>query len=143
MIPISLRLIDDTLPIPAYQTAGAVGFDIYSRLDIEVAPRALGFIPTNLVIKIPEGYMLAIVTRSSTPRKKGLLSPQGFGVIDQDYHGTEDEIIYQVYNFTDETVQITRGERIGQAIFLRCDQGTFVQDLQDKESRGGFGSTGS
>lgn len=110
---------------------------------MEIAPRSLGFLPTNLVIKVPEGYMLAIVTRSSTPRKKGLLSPQGFGVIDQDYHGTEDEIIYQVYNFTDETVQITRGERIGQAIFLQCDQGAFVQDLQDKESRGGFGSTGS
>lgn len=143
VISVSIRLIDDTLPVPAYQTAGAVAFDVYSRIDMEVAPRSVGLIPTNLIVKVPDGYVLAVLPRSSTPKKKGLLIPHGFGVIDQDYHGSGDEILYQVYNFTDSTVPIARGERVGQAIFLSCDRGTFIQDLDTKESRGGFGSTGS
>lgn len=142
-LSISLRLVDDTLPVPAYQTPGAVAFDVYSRVDMEITPRSVGLIPTNLIIQVPDGYVLAVLPRSSTPKKKGLLIPHGFGVIDQDYHGSGDEILYQVYNFTDAPVPVARGERIGQAMFLCCDRGTFVQDLQAKESRGGFGTTGS
>lgn len=140
---VSIRLVDDTLPVPSYQTEGAVAFDVYSRIDMEIAPRSVGLIPTNLIVRVPDGYVLAVLPRSSTPKKKGLLIPHGFGVIDQDYHGSEDEILYQVYNFTDAAVSISRGERVGQAMFLRCDRGTFVQDLENKESRGGFGTTGS
>ena len=143
MIPVSIRLVDDTLPVPSYQTEGAVAFDVYSRLDMEIEPRSVGLIPTNLIVQVPDGYVLAVLPRSSTPKKKGLLIPHGFGVIDQDYHGSDDEILYQVYNFTDAAVPITRGERVGQAMFLRCDRGTFVPDLEAKESRGGFGSTGT
>lgn len=142
-ISVSIRLVDDTLPIPSYQTEGAVGFDVYSRMDMEVGPRSIGLIPTNLVIKVPDGYVLAVLPRGSTPTKKGLLSPHGFGVIDQDYHGEDDEIFYQVYNFTDAAVQIVRGERVGQGLFLRCDRAAFVPGLELFTSRGRLGSTGS
>lgn len=140
---IDIKLIDNTLPVPAYQTNGAVAFDVYSRTDIEIPAHSLARIPTNLIIKVPTGYMLAVVPRSSTAQKMGLLIPHGMGVIDQDYHGPNDEILYQVYNFTKNTVSIKRGDRIGQACFLRVDQMEWnLIDQIESNDRGGFGSTG-
>ncbi|MCX6779985.1 MAG: dUTP diphosphatase [Candidatus Magasanikbacteria bacterium] len=140
---IKIKRIDKTLPLPAYQTKGAVAFDIYSRLDMSIEPKSIALIPTNLIIQTPPGYMLAVVPRSSTAKKKGLSIPHGIGIIDQDYCGPNDEILYQVYNFTDSLVPITKGERVGQATFIRTDQATWEEvDSIKSESRGGFGSTG-
>ncbi len=141
---VKIKRIDKTLPMPEYQTSGAVAFDIYSRIDLKIFPKTIARIPTNLIIAIPKGYMLSVVTRSSTPVKKGLLIPHGMGVIDQDYCGDTDELLYQVYNFTEEEVSIERGERIGQAMFLRVDQMDWEEvDTMEAKDRGGFGTTGS
>ncbi|TSC84325.1 MAG: dUTP pyrophosphatase [Parcubacteria group bacterium Gr01-1014_13] len=141
---VKIKRIDTSLPLPEYQTSGAVAFDLYSRQDLTIAPKTIALIPTNLIVETPVGYMLTVVTRSSTPKKKGLLVPHGIGIIDQDYHGEKDEIMLQVYNFTDQEVLITRGERVGQAAFVRVDRGEWQEVNEMKEtSRGGFGSTGS
>ena len=139
---VKIKRIDKTLPLPAYQTSGAVAFDLYSREDMTIVPKTIALIPTNLIIETPKGYMLTVVTRSSTPKKKGLLVPHGIGIIDQDYHGEKDEIMLQVYNFTDRDAIIERGERVGQATFVRVDQCEWeeVEEMK-KDSRGGFGST--
>lgn len=140
---VQIKLIDSTLPLPDYQTPGAVAFDLYSREDMEIAPKSIAKIPTNLIIQIPKGYLLSIVTRSSTAVKKGLSLLQGFGIIDQDYCGPTDEILYQVYNFTDTPVKIERGERVGQAAFVRVDQMEWEQVAEmTGPNRGGFGTTG-
>jgi dUTP pyrophosphatase len=141
---VKIKRIEKDLPLPEYQTSGAVAFDIYSRLDMVIAPKTVARIPTNLIIEIPKGYMLSVVTRSSTPVKKGLLIPHGMGVIDQDYCGDGDELLYQVYNFTETEVKIDRGERVGQAMFLRVDQMQWEEvETMIAKDRGGFGSTGS
>jgi dUTP pyrophosphatase len=140
---VKIKRIDTSLPLPEYQTSGAVAFDLSSRIDMAIAPKTIALIPTNLIIETPVGYMLTVVTRSSTPKKKGLLVPHGIGIIDQDYHGPKDEIMLQVYNFTDQEVIIARGERVGQAAFVRVDRGEWQEVSEIKEtSRGGFGSTG-
>ena len=87
---LKIKLVDPTLPLPQYQTAGSVGFDLYARKDTVIEPQSLGLIPLNIVSQVPVGYMLLVVPRSSTPKKKGLLIPHGIGVIDQDYCGEED-----------------------------------------------------
>lgn len=87
--------------------------------------------------------MLVVASRSSTPIKKGLTPPHGFGIIDHDYCGPTDEIKVLVYNFTDQPVQITRGEKIAQGVFVKVDRFEWNEvETIDKESRGGFGSTG-
>lgn len=140
---VKIKRIDTSLPLPEYQTEGAVAFDLYSRQDMTIAPKTIALIPTNLIIETPSGYMLTVVTRSSTPKKKGLLVPHGIGIIDQDYHGEKDEIMLQVYNFIDQEVAISRGERVGQATFIRVDKAQWEEVGEMKEtSRGGFGSTG-
>ncbi len=141
----SLRLqrIDQTLPLPRYETAGSIGFDLLARVDTEIPAGGLGFVPVNLIVEVPEGHVLILASRSSTPKKKGLSVPHGIGVIDHDYCGPEDELKVQVYNFTDASVTVARGEKIAQGLLVRADRFEFeeVSELRS-ESRGGFGSTG-
>lgn len=138
---VRIKRIDKSLPLPKYQTGGAVAFDLYARQDCLIAAKQVYRIPTNIIIEIPKGYMLYVQDRSSLAVKKGLMSISG--IIDQDYFGPEDEILFQVYNFSDKGVSVGKGERVGQAVFVRIDKADWDEaenDLKDS-IRGGFGST--
>lgn len=140
---VKIKRVDKSLPLPIYETEGSVGFDIIAREDIEIPGKGLAMIPSNLIVEVPRSHMLVIASRSSTPYKKGLMPPHGFGIIDHDYCGPEDEIRVLVYNFKKETVNVKRGEKIAQGVFVKIDK--FQWEEQDdilKKSRGGFGSTG-
>ncbi len=140
---IKIKRIDKSLPLPEYQTKGSVAFDLYSRIDMEIKPKEVALIPTNLIIQTPPEYMLVAVPRSSTPKKLGLSIPHGIGIIDQDFCGSKDEIHLQAYNFTDNPVKITKGQRIGQAVFVRIGTAEWEEtDEIESQTRGGFGSTG-
>lgn len=139
---VRIARVDPTLPLPGYETPGAVGFDLLARVETTVAPHSLARIPSNVIVETPPGYMLLVAARSSLPGRKGLSVPHGIGVIDQDYCGAADEILVQVYNFTDAPVTIARGERIAQGVFVRVDRASWDEaDFADRPSRGGFGST--
>ncbi len=139
---IKIKRIDKDLPLPCYETGGSVGFDILARTDVTVEPGRVALVPGNIIVQVPEGYMLTVAARSSTPIKRGLLTPHGIGIIDRDYCGPEDEIKIQVYNFTKEPVKIKRGDRIAQGLFVRVDKFEWNEvDDTGVKSRGGFGST--
>ncbi len=138
-----IKRIDTTLPLPAYQTPGAVAFDLYTRIEATIPPREFLLLPANIVVEIPQGYALIIAARSSSAKKKGLSMRNGIAVIDQDYCGDADEIYLLVQNLTDEAVRIEKGERIAQALLVRADQATLVEvESMNKKNRGGFGTTG-
>lgn len=142
LLNVAIKRIDTELPLPAYSTQGSVGFDLICREDTEVAPRKLGRVPGNIIVQTPPGYMLLISMRSSTARRKGLLIPNGVGIIDQDYCGEGDEILVSVYNFRDEAVTVQRGERIAQGIFVPIARVVWNEVDEVGKGRGGFGSTG-
>jgi dUTP pyrophosphatase len=139
---VKMKRVDTDLPLPAYATAGSVGFDLLCRKDTEIAPRALGRIPANLIIQTPPGYMLLLTMRSSTASRKGLLMPNGVGIIDQDYAGEGDELLISVYNFCDAAVTVFRSERIAQGIFVPITRVVWNEVEAMGRGRGGFGSTG-
>ena len=143
IMKINIKRIDKSLPLPEYKTAGAAAFDLYAREDTVVRPQSLGRIPTNLVVETPPGYVLIMAARSSTP-KTGLIIPHGIGIVDADYCGDEDELLCQVYNITKKPVQVRRGDRIGQAMFVKLGRVKEwrEKEIMNKKSRGGFGSTG-
>ena len=142
--PLRVRImrIDAELPLPTYETPGAVGFDLLARVETTVEAGKIGRIPANVVVETPPGYMLLVAARSSLPGRKGLSVPHGIGVIDQDYCGASDEILVQVYNFTDAPVTVARGDKIAQGVFVRVDRARWEEaDFSQRQSRGGFGST--
>lgn len=143
IMEVNIKRIDKSLPLPVYETAGSVGFDILAREGVAIAPQSIALIPGNIIVEVPKNYMLVVASRSSTPKKKGLMTPHGIGIIDHDYCGPEDEIKIQVYNFRDEGVVIRKGEKIAQGVFVHIDKFEWKEvDGMEKPTRGGFGSTG-
>ncbi len=137
---VKIKRIDKSLPLPEYQTKGSVAFDVYSRIDMEINSKNIGRIPTNLVIECPQGYMMQIKGRSSMPKKKNLWADVGY--IDQDYCGENDEILLQVYNFSDNIVKVSKGERLGQIAFVKIETAQWEEiEKMNDQNRGGFGST--
>ena len=140
---VRIKRLDPSVPLPRYQTPHSAGFDIAASEDVRVAPGEVRLIPTGLVAEAPEGYFLALFIRSSAPIKKGLTLANGVGVVDRDYSGPSDQILIEVLNFTDSAVEVRKGERIAQGMFLRVDRVEWEEvDEVRVPSRGGFGSTG-
>lgn len=141
---LEIARIDETLPIPAYQSTGAVAFDLYSRTDMVIDPFEVVIAPTNLIVKVPAGYVLLLQSRSSLPIRKKLMVANSVGVIDQDFCGPDDEIGVELLNFSQKPVEIVRGERIAQAMLVSIAKvDSFAEVQMSGESRGGFGSTGT
>ena len=142
---IRISRVDHTLPLPAYQTAGSVAFDLAPRVDATIAPGATVIVPANCIVEVPPGYVLLIAGRSSLV-KRGLVLANSVGVVDQDYHGPADELGLQLRNITDTPITVQRGDRLAQGFFVPVDRAEWKElALQDvtTESRGGFGSTGN
>lgn len=138
---VRIKRIDKDLPLSEYKTKGAVAFDLITREDTIVPAEGSARIPSNLVVETPEEYMLILDSRSSMPIKKpGLIAH--VGIIDQDYCGANDELLFQVQNVSKKDILIKRGESIGQAVFIRIVKAEFEEVAElAPVSRGGFGST--
>jgi len=108
---------------------------------INVGDRVL--IPTGIIFRIPFGCSLRLHTRSSTSLKKGLIMPNGEGIIDSDYYH---QTYVMLYNASADTVYIEDNERIAQGEITQNERveinETFQEPKQTTERAGGFGSTG-
>lgn len=129
--------------LPEYKSKGACAFDLSTIENAIIEPGQIVRLKTGLVICVPEGYTLLIAARSSLPKKYGLCIPQGIGIVDQDYCGPDDEILLQLLNFTNHSVEVKSGDRLAQGMFvpiLKCEFN--IVDKLSTPNRGGFGSTG-
>ncbi|GBG95279.1 deoxyuridine 5'-triphosphate nucleotidohydrolase [Ligilactobacillus salitolerans] len=101
-------------------------------------------VPTGIkAYMAPDEYLL-LADRSSAPLKRGLVLPNGVGIIDADYFdnpNNEGEIFFQLLNFSLFDQTIKRGEKIGQGIFMPFLLADGEEKPQTKRT-GGFGSSG-
>lgn len=139
---LKIKRFDKSLPLPVHKTSGAVAVDLCSRIDIDIKPKEIVYIPMNVAIKIPDGYFVLLAPRSST-HKLGIQGINGVGIIDRDYCGNDDEYHFAVRNFTDSPVHIEKGTRLCQLLLIKCENFDFDEVEEMKApTRGGFGSTG-
>jgi len=110
MIDINIKL-DAGSRLPTSGSTGAAGHDIYSTINIMIAPGETRRIPTGISTQISKGYEAQIRGRSGLAMK-GMFVPTG--TIDCDYRG-EWGVIF--HNSTTEVYQIIKGDRIAQAVF--------------------------
>ncbi len=137
---------DKGINLPQRSTKFAAGYDFELAEDTVVPSFKPGVKPTLLKTGIKaymqDDEMLCLYNRSSNPKKKGLVLANSVGIIDKDYYGNEDNdghIMFAVWNFKDEDIELKKGERIGQGIFQKY----FLADNDETEGErtGGFGST--
>ena len=117
------------------------GMDVYSIEDITIQPRSDILIGLGLACEFPSDYVLMNCNKSGRSTKLKL--DKGAEIIDSGYRG---EIHVHLFNHSDNTVFISKGEKIAQLILFPIWNGQpeEVKQLSDSAGRGsgGFGSTG-
>ena len=105
------------LPLPAYATAGAAGFDFRAAVPegetLSIEPGARALVPTGFAVALPIGYEMQIRPRSGLAAKNGVTVLNAPGTIDADYRG---EVGVILINHGDQDFTITRGMRIAQMV---------------------------
>lgn len=138
---VSCNVNHDSL-IPKYQTDDSAGCDLHAVEDVEIKPGSRALVGTGVKLEIPTGFCGQVCPRSGLAIKYGVTVLNAPGIIDSDYRG---EIKVILYNTSQETFYVKRGDRIAQLLFVPFYQGVFRKSESLESSQrgeGGFGSTG-
>ncbi len=140
---------DETLPLPAYESAGAAGADLRVNFPPEVRedgyalqPMDRCIFPTGFRMEIPPGYEAQIRPRSGLAFRHGITMVNAPGTIDSDYRGPVGVLLV---NLGAEPYRIRHADRIAQMVVAPVVQTAFriVGSISDTDrGEGGFGSTG-
>lgn len=133
-----------TAEIPKYETDGAAGMDIKTFLPFTLEPGERKVIDTGLKIKIQEGFLGFVQSRSGLAAKDGIIVLNSPGLIDCDYTGTLGIVLFN--STMNKPKEFNAGDRIAQLVILPVTQASCVEveEFTEKTARGegGFGSTG-
>lgn len=136
--------------IPKYATEGSACFDLHALIEdddrlqhgLTVNPGCQAIVQTGLAFQVPNGWVLAIYSRSGHGFKSGVRLSNAVGQVDSDYRG---EVMVALHNDGRAKFKIKHGDRIAQARLEPAPQCALVEcvDLTLTErGTGGFGSTG-
>lgn len=130
------------LELPARKTKGSAGYDFTTPCDLVIMPHSEATIKTGIKCQIGEGFVLKIYPRSSLGFKFRMSLDNTVGIIDSDYYNNpknEGHILIKVYNPSDQTIYINKGEAYAQGIF---EQFFLAEEAEVTAERvGGIGST--
>ena len=133
------------LPLPAYATSGAAGFDLRAAVGEEpvtLQPGEWKLVSTGFSVALPAGFEMQIRPRSGLAAKHGITLLNTPGTVDADYRGL---ISVCLINLSRNAFSIVRGDRIAQGVIASAPQYTLVEVEEldaTQRGEGGFGSTG-
>ncbi|MDF0531303.1 dUTP diphosphatase [Tsukamurella sp. 8F] len=140
---IPLLRLDAGLPMPERAHPGDAGVDLYSAVDITLAPGDRALVGTGVALALPLGTVGLVHPRSGLAARHGLTVVNTPGTIDAGYRG---EIKVCLLNTDRDTpIDIARGDRIAQLLVQRVELPEFEEvDSLDETARGagGYGSSG-
>jgi len=133
-------------PEPEYAYSTDSGFDLRANEPVTLEPFGRALIPTGLYLDVPERCEVQVRPKSGLAIKRGLSVLNTPGTVDYGYTG---EIKVIVFNFTNESQTINKGDKIAQAVVCPVAQGNQidlvkVESIKEKDrNANGFGSTGN
>jgi dUTP pyrophosphatase len=142
-LQVLITRLDPSLPLPKYAKGGDAGADIYSRIDITLAPGERALVPTGISIALPDGYVALVHPRSGLAMKHGVTLVNAPGTVDAGYRGELQCIL--INHDPKESVTLHHGDRIAQLVFQRVERAEFIEVSSlpgSGRGEGGFGSTG-
>jgi dUTP diphosphatase len=135
------------LPLPAYQSALAAGFDLYAAVPADapvvIAPGRFASIPSGIALALPPGAEGQVRPRSGLAARHGVTVLNAPGTIDADYRG---EVLVLLINHGTAPFTVERGQRIAQLVIAPVASARLVETEQlagTTRGEGGFGSTGN
>lgn len=116
--------------------------DLRAAEDVVMKEGEFALISLGISVRLPKGYEMIIVPRSSTFKNFGILQTNSMGVIDETYCGDNDIIRFPALAVRDTEIHVN--DRICQ---FRIQKHQPPLQFEEKEhlsdqDRGGFGSTG-
>lgn len=143
MLDVALVRLDPDLPVPDYARPGDAGADLFTTVDLTLAPGERVLVPTGIGIALPQGYVALVHPRSGLALRHGLSVVNTPGTVDAGYRG---EIKVLLINHDPvASVTLHRGDRIAQLVIQRVEQARFVvvDELPASvRGAGGYGSSG-
>jgi len=132
----------DFVMLPKRATEGSAGYDFYLPYDLTIKPNESVKVYTGIRAKIDPSYVLMMFPRSGLGTKYHLMLDNTVGVIDSDYYNAlnEGHIIISLTNHSDKILELKRGDRFAQGVFLKF--GITTDDDAKGDRLGGHGSTG-
>jgi dUTP pyrophosphatase len=130
---------------PNYNYPTDSGFDLHSTESIMIPPLSRMVVGTGLKFNIKDGYEIQIRPKSGLALKQGLTVLNTPGTIDSGYDG---EVKVILYNSTQNTIKVDKGQKIAQACVCPVANGRWINPVEVSEISGkdrgdkGFGSTG-
>jgi len=140
--------LDPDLPMPSRAHDGDAGVDLFSALDVELAPGQRALVPTGIAVAIPHGMVGLVHPRSGLAARVGLSIVNSPGTIDAGYRG---EVKVSLINLDPaEPIVVNRGDRIAQLLVQRVELPELVEVTSFDEAGladttrgvGGHGSSG-
>lgn len=128
-------------PARAHDTDAGLDLHIPEGQGCLVRPGAVYTVDLGIRVAIPDGYYGQLTLRSSAS-KKGLVIPNGIGVIDSGYRGNLKLLVATLA----APVLVSTGERICQLVISPLppvDVEPGIVDADTDRGQGGFGSTGT
>ena len=142
---LGVELVHEDAKVPSYAYPSDSGFDLRSTIEINIPPFGRALIPTGIKLSIPEEYEIQVRPKSGLALNQGLTVLNTPGTVDSGYVG---EIKVIVFNTNNETVTVSKGMKIAQAVLCPVVCGKYVSleltnKVDDKDRMdNGFGSTG-
>jgi len=142
---LGVELVHEDAKVPSYAYPSDSGFDLRSTIEINIPSFGRALIPTGIKLSIPEEYEIQVRPKSGLALNQGLTVLNTPGTVDSGYVG---EIKVIVFNTNNETVTVSKGMKIAQAVLCPVVCGKYVSleltNKVDNKDRGdkGFGSTG-
>tara|TARA_Y100000768_G_scaffold66886_1_gene46578 strand:+ start:924 stop:1379 length:456 start_codon:yes stop_codon:yes gene_type:complete len=138
-------MINDSIPLPQYETNGSAGMDLRACIEKELILKSncTEMIPIGFAMYLEDpGLAALVVPRSGLGSKHGVVLGNLVGLIDSDYQG---ELMVPAWNRSNQDFLIRPGDRIAQMIIVPVAQVNF-EAVDDFEISGrgekGFGSSG-
>lgn len=158
-IQIPIEICNPEAKIPTYAHKGDAGMDVYSTIDVTIAPGETKLIPLGFKVAIPEGYELQVRPRSGFSLRTHLRVANAPGTIDSGYRDEVGIILHNcaptIQDFGDGRAEtclygpsytISKGDRIAQLVLQAVPTALFIKtsDISKigEDRNGGFGSTG-
>lgn len=141
MLQIKVKYHTDITPLEINEKGDWI--DLRAAKDVDMTAGDFCLIPLGVSMKLPEGYEVHVVPRSSTFKKCGIIQANHMGVIDNSYSGDEDQWHFPAIAL--RTTHIHKNDRICQFRLVKNQEPIeFIEtDHLDEVNRGGFGSTGT
>ena len=139
---LKVKKLNGSASLPRHAHPGDAGLDLFSNVDVTIAPGESKLVGTGISIELPPDTEAQVRPRSGLALRHGITVLNTPGTIDEGYRG---EVGVILINHGKTPFQVEKGMRIAQMLVkpvMRVEVAE-VKELSDTaRGAGGFGSTG-